>query len=161
MKLYAAGCRGAVWLMGLMWMAVAGAAEMQVTEAWVRAPIGKQSGSGVFMNIVSDKPYLIVGAHSDVAQSVELMEMLVADSGPMRPHKAKEIRIVAKEKNFLTPVSNFLMLSGLRRPLVPGEHVKIELELVTVGQARATQTVEALVKPFYLGASSSGAAAAP
>nr|WP_018610655.1 copper chaperone PCu(A)C [Uliginosibacterium gangwonense] len=126
-------------------------AELTITEAWVRAPVGHQKSSGVFLNIVSPVPQLIVGARADVAERVDLVEMLVADSGPMRPHKVEEIRLVAKEKNYLTPVTHYLMLAGLRRPLVAGEHIAVVLELEAAGHVRSTATVDAVVKPFYEG----------
>lgn len=141
-----------LWLLGMaVGSASAWGAELAITEAWVRAPVGQQRSSGVFLNIVTPVPQLIVGARSDVAERVELVEMVVADSGPMRPHKVGEIRLVAKEKNYLTPVTNYLMLAGLRRPLVAGEHITVVLELEAAGQARSTATVDAVVKPFYEG----------
>jgi len=145
--------RTVLWLMlsALLLPGLGFSAEPVISDAWVRATIGNQRSSGVFFVISSPLPYLIIGAHAGVAERVDMMEMEIADSGPMRPRRVRSIRVPAKESMRLTPLTSFLMLSGMREPLVPGQHISLVLDLETVGGKRSTREFQAVVRPFYLG----------
>lgn len=99
-------------------------------DAWVReAPAGRKV-TAVFV-IVENKgtvPRRIVSGVTDVADTLELHEMKqVGASMQMSPVQA--IDLPAGGKAELKPGGLHLMLFGLKRPLAPGDTVKLTLTL--------------------------------
>jgi periplasmic copper chaperone A len=99
-----------------------------VRDAWVRATVEGQTGSGAFMHLTAREDARLVGASSPAAQRVEIHEMrVVNDMMTMRRIETLPLpaaTTVALDHEF------HIMLIGLRRQLQPGQDVKITLQVL-------------------------------
>jgi copper(I)-binding protein len=136
-------------LAGLALAGAAGAApvaQVEVSEAWVRATVEGQTGSGAYMRLTSRADAQLVGAASPVAEKVEIHEMhTVGDRMTMR-----QIERLALPAG--TPVAlghgYHVMLIGLRHQLLAGQQVPITLHLLDAHGARFELALQAPVRPL-------------
>lgn len=129
LSLAALTAAGALSALGVTTLHAQGAI-VSAHDAWVReAPAGRKV-TAVFV-IVENKgtvPRRIVSGVTDVADTLELHEMKqVGTAMQMLPVKA--IDLPAGGKAELKPGGLHLMLFGLKRPLAPGDTVKLTLTL--------------------------------
>ena len=117
----------------------ASAATLEVKNAWIRTPppgAPTAAGYAAITNhgIASDR---LTGAYSSAAASVGLHEMQ-KQGGVMRMRPvAGGLAIGASATVALAPDGRHLMLTGLKRPLKAGEHVRIVLQFQRAGDVAA------------------------
>ena len=121
-------------------------AEVDVKSAWARPTVAGQIGTGAFMQLTSRDGARIVGASSDVAGVVEIHEMAM-DGGVMRMRPLRSLELPPNSTVELRPGANHMMLMDLKRPLVTGEKIKVDLRLETRDKKLVTQPVEIEVRP--------------
>lgn len=127
----------------------AGAQALQLRDGWVRGIVRGQSVTSAYLVVDSTSAALIVGARSPLAERVELRKMEMSDSGPLRSRTTENFAVTAGETLRLTPLTEHLMLVGLKRPISAGEQVPITLEYLLSGEKRGEVSIEAIVRPFY------------
>ena len=121
-------------------------AEVDVKSAWARPTVAGQMGTGAFMQLTSRDGARIVGASSDVAGVVEIHEMAM-DGGVMKMRPLRSLELPPNSTVELKPGANHMMLMDLKRPLVTGEKIKVDLRLETRDKKLVTQPVEIEVRP--------------
>jgi hypothetical protein len=115
------------------------AATMEVKNAWIRTPppgAPTAAGYATITNhgIASDR---LTGAYSSAAASVGLHEMQKRGGVmSMRPLTGG-LAIGSSATVTLAPDGRHLMLTGLKRPLKAGQHVRIVLQFQRAGQVAA------------------------
>jgi copper(I)-binding protein len=99
-------------------------------DAWVReAPAGR-AVTGMFLTVQNSgaTARTIVSGKANVGDTLELHEMK-RDGGMMQMSPVKSIAVPANGQVELRPGGLHLMLFGLKKPLVPGDTVRVELTL--------------------------------
>lgn len=144
--------------------AQAPAAPISVREPWVRAAVmittqapamtategtgmahgsaGSGSNSAAYLTLVnsSDTADALIGAASDVAETVELHTMEMKDN-VMQMRPVPRIDIPSKGEVSLAPGGFHIMLLGLKRDLKDGETVKLTLTLEKAGKIEVSAPV--------------------
>lgn len=120
------------------------AAEIQIENAWVRAPAPGQVVVGGFMNITSPAEARLVAAHSPVAAVTELHEMAMKE-GVMTMRPVPHIALPPRQTVKLEPGGLHLMLIDLKKPLKAGDKVPLSLK-VQSGKTTRTLEVQAEVR---------------
>jgi periplasmic copper chaperone A len=122
------------------------AGDLTVSSAWARAtPKGASVGGG-YMSIsnagtVSDR---LLGGVTDVADQFELHEMTM-DNGVMRMRSMPNgIEIKPGQTVLLDPSGYHVMLVGLKKQLVQGDHFKATLQFAKAGRVEVDFTVQAI-----------------
>ena len=105
------------------------AADLRVRDAWVHATVPGQPVAGAYLTLRSPTSARLVSLRSDVSSAVEIHDMSIKD-GVMRMRRVETLHLVADQEIRLAPGGMHLMLIGLRRPLLAGEHVDLELTTV-------------------------------
>lgn len=104
------------------------AAEVQVSDAYVRAVPPGQPNSAAFMTLAntgsSDRQ--LVAARGDVARSVELHTHTMHE-GMMQMRQVERIELPANSEVTLQPGGLHVMLIGLKQELEPGQEIAFEL----------------------------------
>ena len=120
------------------------AAGIEVKNAWIPAtPAGAPTAAGYATvtnhGISSDR---LTGGSTSAASSVEVHEMTTA-GGVMRMRPvAGGLAIGASATVTLDPSRYHLMLMGLKRPLVAGQHVRVVLHFTRAGDVAADFVVK-------------------
>lgn len=116
---------------------------LKITAAWARAtPKGASVGGG-YLTITntgkeSDR---LVGGSSDVSNGFEIHEMSM-DKGVMKMRPVAEgVEIKPGQTVTLKPGGFHIMLTGLKKPLVQGEHIKGTLAFAKAGKVDIDFTV--------------------
>ena len=127
------------------------AQSINVKDAWARASVPGQMGTGAFMKITAKEGSRLVGASSPVAGVTEVHEMKM--DGNVMKMRAVEggLELPAGKTVELKPGSFHLMFLKPKRPLVEGEVLKgrlvfekagpvpVEFKVEGMGGNRATQ----------------------
>ena len=121
------------------------AAEVTVTEAWVRGTVAGQRATGAFMTLTARADMALVGASSPVAKVVEVHEMAL-DGGVMKMRAVSRIDLPAGKPVALKPGGYHVMLMALQAPVAEGTKVPIALEFEARGGQRTIVTIEAPVR---------------
>ena len=99
---------------------------VQVTDAWVRAAVPGQSGTGAFMKITTRQTTQLVGVSSPVAGIAEVHQMKMEnDVMKMRPVPA--LNLPAGQTVQLKPGGYHVMLMDLKQALPKGSSVPLTL----------------------------------
>jgi copper(I)-binding protein len=135
---------------------------VQVDNAWIRASVKGQSGTGGFMDVTASKDLSLTGFSSPAARDSELHEMAMDGAGVMRMRPVGSLALPAGQTVSLRPGmgSHHLMLMGLKRELKEGDRVALTLQLRSADGRRLTQKIMVPVKkaaPSTSSPSSSGA----
>ena len=130
------------------------AAEVDVSNAWVRGTVPAQTSTGAFMTLQAHSAAKLIGASSPAAKTVELHRMTM-DGNVMRMRPVIAIDLPAMQPVELSPGSYHVMLIGLTAQLVKGSTVPITLKIRENGKV-TEQTVTAQVRDITAGADSSG-----
>ncbi|MDI1269571.1 MAG: copper chaperone PCu(A)C [Polaromonas sp.] len=101
---------------------------VEVKDAWVRAAVPGQSGTGAFMNITAKDGAKLVGASSPVAGVTEVHEMKM-DNDIMRMRAIPALDLPAGKTVALKPGGYHVMLMELKQALPPGGTVPLTLIL--------------------------------
>jgi copper(I)-binding protein len=123
------------------------AAEIVVTDAWVRATVPAQKSTGAFLNIVAPADATLIGASSPAAGITELHTMRTI-SGIMRMRSAKEVTLPANQTVSLQPGGTHVMLMELKEPLTEGQFVPLTLTVRNADGQEEQIELEVPVKPI-------------
>jgi hypothetical protein len=99
---------------------------VQVSDAWVRATVPGQKGSGAFMTLTSKTATRLVGVSSPVAGVAEVHEMKM-DGDVMRMRQIPGLDLPAGTTVALTSGGYHLMLMDLKQTLTSGSTVPVTL----------------------------------
>jgi copper(I)-binding protein len=122
----------------------AGAPEITVTDAWVRAIPGSAVAAAYFTaHNIGTHPETIVGIRSSVAASAMIHETtLVGTQSTMRPHE--QLPLAAGQTVRLSPGGVHVMLVDLKQALNPGDQVQLVLLLASGTSVAVTARVRPL-----------------
>lgn len=133
-----------------------GVAAVDVKDAWVRAAVPGQSGTGAFMKLTAPAGARLVGASTPVAGVAEVHEMKM-EGDTMRMREVKGVALPARQTVELKPGGFHLMLMDLKQPITQGKTVPVTLQFEDARGARSSLEVQV---PVQLSAPG-GAASAP
>ena len=126
-------------------LATSAAAEVTVTEAWIRGTVPAQKATGAFMKLKSADDAKLVGAASPAAKIVEVHEMTMKDN-VMQMRAVESIALPAGKAVELKPGGYHVMFIDLVKPLEKGASVPITLTFVGKDGRKVTQEVKAEVR---------------
>jgi len=111
-------------------------AALDIEKAWVRAMPPFQPNTAAYLTLVNrgDVAVAIVGASADVAEKVELHTTRMVD-GLMRMEQLQALAVAPGERVELAPGGTHLMLLGLAYRPVPGDEIRLCLQLVSGDEA--------------------------
>ncbi|MDD3353519.1 MAG: copper chaperone PCu(A)C [Zoogloea sp.] len=121
------------------------AADLEVTQPWVRGTVASQRATGAFMQLNSKGGVTLVGVASPAASVVELHEM-VMDKDVMKMRPVPRLDVLPGKPLELKPGSYHVMLIDLKKPLAKGEVVPITLTVEGQGKKVESVEVNALVR---------------
>jgi copper(I)-binding protein len=104
------------------------AQSVEVKDAWVRAAVPGQSGTGAFMSITAKDGAKLVGVSSSVAGVAEVHEMKM-DNDVMRMRAIPALDLPAGKTVALKPGGYHVMLMELKQALPQGSTVPLTLIL--------------------------------
>ncbi len=114
------------------------AANISVTDVWVRATMPGQPVSGAYMKIQSDADARLLSASSSAVPRVEVHEMKM-DGDVMRMREVKAVDLPKGKTVSLEPGGYHIMLMNLKRPIAAGDVIPLTLVVESGGKQ---QTVE-------------------
>ncbi len=123
------------------------AANISVTDAWVRATMPGQPVGGAYMQIESDTDARLVGVSSSAVPRVEVHEMKM-DGDVMRMREVKAIDLPKGKTVSLEPGGFHIMLMNLKKPIVAGDIIPLALVIESGGKK---QTVEVKAEARVMG----------
>ena len=122
-------------------------AQTRVDDAWARATVAQQLGTGAFMRITSRQGGRLLAVQTPVAKVAEVHEMVMqGDVMAMRAIEALELP--PGKSVLLKPGGHHLMLMGLTQQLKAGETVPLTLVIEGRDGQRETVEVKAVVRPL-------------
>ena len=101
-------------------------AQVEITDAWVRATVQGQKATGAFMSLTAKKATRLVGIKTDAAAVAEVHEMSM-DKDVMRMRPIPALDLPAGKTVMLKPGSYHVMLMNLKEPLPLDSHVQLTL----------------------------------
>jgi copper(I)-binding protein len=126
-------------------LALPAAAQVAVTDAWVRGTVAGQSATGAFMRLTSVSDASLVAAASPVAGIVEIHQMK-HEGGMMKMSAVDRVALPAGKAVELAPGGYHVMLMGLKQPLKEGETVPVTLTFEDKAGKKQTIEVKAPVR---------------
>lgn len=117
---------------------------LTVSDAWARATVEGQTGSGVFLHLMSRQDAQLIGASSTVAQRVEIHEMRQVN-GMMTMRPIERLDLPAG-KNVALDHDFHIMLIGLKQQLQVGRSVTLTLHWLDATGTRHSTDVIAPVR---------------
>ena len=118
--------KGVIAVLAVTTFGVASAADLMVTDAWVRGTVPAQKATGAFMSLSSKQGARIIAASSPAAGTTEIHSMVMED-GVMKMRPLSFLEVPAGVKVDLKPGGYHIMLMQLKAPLVEGNMVPITL----------------------------------
>jgi periplasmic copper chaperone A len=125
--------------------AVPVAAQVAVSDPWVRGTVAGQKGTGAFMQLTSRTDTAFIGAASPAAKIVEIHQMTL-DGGMMKMSAVGRLPLPAGKTIELKPGGYHVMLMDLMQPLKEGDSVPMTLTFEDKAGARQTVEVRAPVR---------------
>ncbi len=101
-------------------------APLKAEQAWARATVQGQSGTGAFMTLTASEPLTLNRVASPAAAVAELHEMKL-EGNVMRMRALPSLALPAGQPVELKPGGHHLMLMELKMPLQPGTQVPVTL----------------------------------
>ena len=135
--------------------ATSGAAAISVQDAWVRATVPQQKGTGAFMNLTANRDVRLVAAASPVSPIVEVHEMAIVND-VMRMRQVDGIALPAGRTVELKPGGYHIMIMELQRPLQAGDTVPLTLTFEGPDRERQTLEIKATVRALTSATSAGG-----
>lgn len=126
-------------------LALPAAAQVAVSDAWVRGTVAGQKTTGAFMQLRSPTDTALVDAASPVAKIVEIHEMKM-DGGMMKMNAVDKVPLPAGKAVELKPGGYHVMLIDLGKPLKEGDTVPLKLTFIDKAGKKTTVDVNAPVK---------------
>jgi copper(I)-binding protein len=114
-----------------------GAAAVDVRDAWIRASVPGQSGTGAFMKLNAAAGARLVGASTPVAGVAEVHEMKM-EGDTMRMRAVEGLALPARKTVELKPGGYHLMLMDLKQPLAKDSTVPLTLRFEDAKGQRST-----------------------
>lgn len=127
-------------------MAVPALAQVQVSDAWARATVTGQKGTGAFMKLTAPEGATLVGAVSPVAGVVEIHEMAMEGNVMRMRALPKGLALPAGKAVELKPGGYHVMLMDLKQQLKAGEKVKLDLQFELKDRKLVTLPLEIEVR---------------
>ncbi len=132
-----------------------GVAAVDVKDAWVRAAVPGQSGTGAFMKLTAPSGARLVGASTPAAGVAEVHEMKM-EGDTMRMRGVAGVDMPARQTVELKPGGYHLMLMDLKQPIKAGGTVPVTLQFE---DAKGVKSALELQVPVALAAPGAPAAA--
>ena len=129
------------FLAAALLVALPAAAQVTVTDPWIRGTVQGQMATGAFMKLQSAKDARLVEAASPVAGVVEIHEMTL-ENNVMRMRAVKALDLPAGRAVELKPGGYHVMLMDLKQQMKEGEMVPVTLVVETSGKR---ETIEVKV----------------
>ena len=144
--------RSATLILAAVGLAVAhpAAAQVTVTNAWVRGTVAGQMATGAFMQLKSPADTALVGVASPVAKIVEIHEMKM-EGNVMKMNAVDKLALPAGKAVDLKPGGYHVMLMDLVKPLKDGDAVPLQLTFEDKAGKKQTVDVKATVRPLTAG----------
>jgi periplasmic copper chaperone A len=128
-----------------MTLAASAAAQVSVTDPWVRATVPQQKVSGAFMKLHSVRDARLIEVRSELAGTVEIHRMQMVGQ-VMKMHAVQGVDLPAGKAVALAPGAYHVMLMDLKQQLKEGEQVPLTLVVEGKDGKRKTIAVMAPVK---------------
>ena len=125
-------------------------AQVEVSDAWVRATGQGQKATGVFMNLTAKKATRLVGVKADLTASAEVHEMKM-EKDVMKMQAVKSLDLPAGQTVALKPGSYHVMLMDLSKPLDEGSPVVLTLLFEDAAGVKTQQEVNVVAKKMAMG----------
>ncbi len=125
-------------------LAVPAAAQVAVTDPWIRGTVPGQMATGAFMQLKSAQDAKLVEARSPVAGVVEIHEMKL-ENNVMRMRAVPALDLPAGRTVELKPGGYHVMLMDLKQQMKEGELVPVTLVVESAGKREAIE-VKATVR---------------
>ena len=130
--------------------AVSAQAQVEVSDAWVRATGQGQKATGVFMNLTAKKATRLVGVKADLTSSAEVHEMKM-EKDVMKMQAVKALDLPAGQTVALKPGSYHVMLMDLKAPVAEDSHVVLTLLFEDAAGVKTQKEVHAVAKKMAMG----------
>ena len=125
-------------------------AQVEVSDAWVRATGQGQKATGAFMNLTAKKATRLVGVKADLTASAEVHEMKM-DKDVMKMQAVKALDLPAGQTVALKPGSYHVMLMDLKAPVAEDSHVVLTLLFEDAAGVKTQKEVKAVAKKMGMG----------
>ena len=120
-------------------------AQVRVTDAWIRATVPHQQGTGAFMRLTAPEDSRLVSVSSPVTPTVEVHEMAI-DGAVMRMRQIDRLDLPAGRTVELKPGGYHVMLMNLKTQMKEGERVPLTLVFENRAGQRETVEIQAAVR---------------
>jgi copper(I)-binding protein len=125
-------------------------AQVEVSDAWVRATGQGQKATGVFMNLTAKKATRLVGVKADLTGSAEVHEMKM-EKDVMKMQAVKALDLPAGQTVSLKPGSYHVMLMDLKAPVAEDSQVVLTLLFEDAAGVKTQKEVKAVAKKMGMG----------
>ena len=125
-------------------------AQVEVSDAWVRATGQGQKATGVFMNLTAKKATRLVGVKADLTGSAEVHEMKM-EKDVMKMQAVKSLDLHAGQTVALKPGSYHVMLMDLKAPVAEDSQVVLTLLFEDAAGVKTQKEVKAVAKKMGMG----------
>lgn len=112
-------------------------APVQVADAWIRAAVPGQSGTGAFMSLTASADTRLVGVASPAAGVAEVHEMRM-EGDTMKMRAVGAIDLPARQTVVLKPGGYHVMLMDLKQPMTNGSTVPLTLRFEDAKGAKSS-----------------------
>ncbi len=129
--------------------APASAAQVEVTEAWVKPTIpGTENGAG-YMTVhnTGDLAVTVIGIRTDAARAAEVHRHIMTEDGMMRMTRVPKLVIAADETVTFEPGGYHVMFFGVKNPFKVGDTVDFEVLFEDADAVQVEAEVRQLVEP--------------
>jgi len=126
-------------------LALPAAAQVAVTDAWIRGTVPGQKATGAFMQLTSLSDMALVGAASPAAKVVEIHQMR-QEGGMMKMNAVDRVALPANKTVELKPGGYHIMMMDLTQPLRDGESIPLTLTFEDKAGKKQTVEVKAAVR---------------
>ncbi len=120
-------------------------AQVDVSNAWVRATVPGQQATGMFATLTAKQDSTLVSASSPVASAVEVHEMKM-EGDVMKMRAVPALPLPGGQAVALKPGSYHVMLMGLKKPLPDGGTVPVKLVVEDAQKKQTTIDLKVPVK---------------
>lgn len=136
--------------------AFAAQAQVNVTNAWIRATVPQQNGTGAFMQLTAAADTRLVAASSPLTPHVEVHEMTMKGD-VMSMRQVPAVELPAGRAVELKPGGYHIMFMDLKQQVKAGDKVPLTLVFEDKSGKRESVQIEALVRPLNAAATDDGA----
>lgn len=123
-------------------MSTLAAAQVQVSESWVRASVPGQMGTGAFMQLTSRQDAKLVKVVSPIAEIAEIHEMRL-ENEIMKMRPIEQVVLPAGKTVALKSGGFHVMLMGLKQQVRTGDQVPLTLTFEYEGGRKETISITA------------------